>query len=266
MPSDSLGWYLNQIGRYPLLTAKQEIILARQIRGENKRVADRARRKLFTSNLRYVVNLSRRFQRTVTTMELLDLIQYGNIGLSLAVEKFDPERGYRFSTYSRDWICQAIRRGIGGDEYLVRVPMNRLEQIRRVRRATADLHASLGRNPSYDEIATAANVTHATIQIAAVHGKQHYSLDTHSKRDDDEVAPIDQVAAPELPDTTDADAAAQALALLSDRERSILVRYYGIGQDSESMVSIAKSLGIAKFQAFQIKRRALNQVRFYLKR
>lgn len=264
MSSDNLGWYLNQIGRYPLLTPKQEIILARQIKGDNKRVAERARRKLFTSNLRYVVNLSRRFQARVTSMDLLDLIQYGNMGLSLAVDKFDSERGYRFSTYARDWICQAIRRGIGCDEYLVRVPINRLEQILRVRRTTADLVSELGRNPTHQEIAAAADVPMAALQIAAVHGKQHYSLDAYQGSGDGDITPLDRLASPEQPDSIDPSFATDALNLLPERERLVLARYYGLGQEATTMTAIANDLGIGRERVRHIKDRALSRIRLYM--
>lgn len=162
---DNLELYLNDIREGVLLTAEQEWALARRIRGEDVKVPPpgnkypsllEARDRLIESNLRLVLSCA--FKYTHTKMSMEDLIQEGNLGLFRAVEKFDPDKGYRFTTYAHWWINQGIRRAIGDQSNTVRVPIHSGDILKRLHRAESDLMQFLGRVPFIDEIASYAGI------------------------------------------------------------------------------------------------------------
>jgi RNA polymerase primary sigma factor len=144
---DSLQLFLNEMARYPLLTAKQEVELAKRIeRGDLE-----AKHRMINSNLRLVVSIAKRYQGH--NLGLLDLIQEGILGLIRAVEKFDWRRGYKFSTYATWWIRQAVQRGIANQTHTIRIPVHIAERERKVARAQARLTGRLGRSPTDEELA-----------------------------------------------------------------------------------------------------------------
>ena len=150
--SDSLQLFLNQIGRYPLLTAEEEVELAKRIeRGDLE-----AKERMINSNLRLVVSIAKRYQGH--GLSLLDLIQEGVIGLIRAVEKFDWRRGFKFSTYATWWIRQAVQRGVQNRARTIRVPVHVADLERKAARAERELTATLGRQPTDEEIAEAAKI------------------------------------------------------------------------------------------------------------
>ena len=151
--TDALQLFLNEISRYPLLSAAQEVELAKRIeRGDAA-----AKERMIQSNLRLVVSIAKRYQGH--ELALLDLIQEGVIGLIRAVEKFDWRRGYKFSTYATWWITQAVQRGVGNKSRTIRVPIHVLDIERKLAKAELALQARLGRAPSDEEIAEAAKVS-----------------------------------------------------------------------------------------------------------
>ena len=151
MPDDSLDLFLQQIGRYPLLTAREEIELAKRI----ERGDPAAKERMITSNLRLVVSIAKKYRGT-HDLSFLDLIQEGMLGLIRAVEKFDWRRGHKFSTYATWWIRQAVDRGIQNRSRAIRLPVHVIERERRVSRVERDLTGKLGRLPDDEEVATAA--------------------------------------------------------------------------------------------------------------
>src|SRR4051795_9015753 len=152
MTTDSLQLFLNEAGRYPLLTAAEEVELAKLIERGDQRAKD----KMINSNLRLVVSIAKKYQGH--GLSLLDLIQEGIIGLIRAVEKFDWRRGYKFSTYATWWIRQAVQRGVANKAREIRIPVHIVEREQKISRAERDLTAKLGRPPEDPEIAKAAKL------------------------------------------------------------------------------------------------------------
>lgn len=189
--------YLNEIGRYPLLTKSQEIVLGTQIQawmkltGKNKedyteeekqivRAGKRARKKFIDCNLRLVVTIAKKYSGSCKTLELMDLIQEGNMGLVRAVEKFDPKLGYAMSTYAYWWIRQAIQRAIHSSEYAIKIPSNVQETLSKIRKSVERLEKKLLRSPSSAEIAENCNLSTSEVEIAMNIPRVQVSLDTSS--------------------------------------------------------------------------------------
>jgi RNA polymerase primary sigma factor len=151
--TDPIRAYLHEIGRIPLLTGEEEVILAKQIEDEKKhpKQAKEARELLTTANLRLVVSIAKKYAKR--GLDLLDLIQEGNIGLMRAVEKFEYQKGFKFSTYATWWIRQAITRAIADQARTIRVPVHMIETINKLSKVTSQLAAKLGRRPKISEIA-----------------------------------------------------------------------------------------------------------------
>ena len=261
MASDSIGWYLARVARYPLLTGAQEIMLARQLQSETGRVAARARRKLFLCNLRYVVSIAKKYAASTKFMQLEDLIQYGNIGLDRAISGFDPERGYKLSTYARAWITQSIIDGIHKDEYTIRMPQNRRVELRKIRRASAILMGKLGRVPSVEEIAKAVDLPVSLCELLAGHEPRPVSLDAE--------LPGSGTIGDLIPaESTDGDeeldyGPLKLVPTLPERERIVVERHYGLmGYKRTPLSQIASDLGISRSMVTLIKTKALNRLRF----
>ena len=189
--TDSFGWYLNQIGRIPLLTAEQELILGKAIAewlalGEVSsptaqqkrtiRAGKRAYDKMFKSNLRLVVALAKKYQHRTQTLQMEDLLQEGNIGLSTACRKFDYSRGYKFSTYAYWWIRQAITRAIAMSDTTIRLPTHIAEKISKLRTFTYRHLQEHGEAPSHqqllDHIGYTAEELSYTLNLARVRQPQ----------------------------------------------------------------------------------------------
>jgi len=179
MASDHVSWYLNQIGRVPLLTAEQEIQLGRQIQAmqelngiedltpEQKRVkrcGERAYKKMFESNLRLVVNLAKKYKNLAKSLAFEDLISAGNFGLDSAVRKFDHSRGYKFSTYAYWWIRQSIHREMQQADSAIRLPCHQSERLSKIRRFTRDFQQANFRVPTKEEICSEFNMEHKELE------------------------------------------------------------------------------------------------------
>src|SRR5687768_13830054 len=151
--TDALQLFLNEVGRYQLLTAKEEVELAKRIERGDKE----AKELMINSNLRLVVSIAKRYQGH--GLSLLDLIQEGIIGLIRAVEKFDWRRGYKFSTYATWWIRQAVQRGVANKAREIRIPVHIVEREQKITRAERELSVKLGRPPTDEEVAEAAKIS-----------------------------------------------------------------------------------------------------------
>ena len=151
--TDALQLFLNEVRRYPLLTAEEEVELAQRIEQGDPE----AKERMINSNLRLVVSLAKRYQGN--DLPLLDLIQEGILGLIRAAEKFDWRRGYKFSTYATFWIRQAIQRGIANKARTIRIPVHIGQRERKVARVERELHTKLGRPPTDEEVAAESEVT-----------------------------------------------------------------------------------------------------------
>src|SRR5436309_7654502 len=171
MTTDSLQLFLNEAGRYPLLTAAEEVELAKAIERGDKRAKDR----MVNSNLRLVVSIAKKYQGH--GLSLLDLIQEGIIGLIRAVEKFDWRRGYKFSTYATWWIRQAVQRGVANKSRTIRMPVHIVEREQKIARAERELILELERAPTDEEVAAKAKLSLAHVLAVRDAARAVTSLD-----------------------------------------------------------------------------------------
>jgi RNA polymerase primary sigma factor len=253
--ADPVREYLREIGRVPLLTAEEEVALA-------KRIDPAARRHLSEANLRLVVSVARRY--VGRGMLFLDLIQEGNVGLMRAVEKFDWRRGFKFSTYATWWIRQAITRGIADQARTIRVPVHMVETINRMSRTQRQLSQTLGRDPTDEELAASLEVTLDRLAHIRRVAQEPVSLEAPT-RDEEEgelghFIEDDEHARPAQ--ATDRklrrEEVVQALESLGHRERKVLELRYGLaGEDPKTLEEIGRHFGITRERIRQIEGRAL---------
>jgi len=257
--TDALQQFLNEAGRYPLLTAAEEVELAKRI--ERGDVA--AKEKMINSNLRLVVSIAKRYQGH--GLALLDLIQEGIIGLIRAVEKFDWRKGFKFSTYATWWIRQAVQRGVANKSRTIRIPVHIVEREQRVARAERELLTKLERPPTDEEIAEHAKLPLSQVLEVKRAARAVTSLDK-PLGDDDSGAYGDLFAAQqpgveeELDVSLREEALRKALGELPEREREVLKLRYGLDGDPDplSLDAIGKRLGITRERVRQIEAEALN--------
>jgi RNA polymerase primary sigma factor len=259
--TDSLQLFLNEAGRYALLTAAQEVELAKRIERGDKDAKD----MLVNSNLRLVVSIAKKYQGHGLT--LLDLIQEGIIGLIRAAEKFDWRKGFKFSTYATWWIRQAVQRGVANKARVIRIPVHIVEREQKISRAERELMATLERTPTEEEIAEKAKLPLKQVREVRGAARAVASLDKPVGEDDsatygdlfasDEATPEEQV---ELELTEKA--LHEAVAGLSEREQRILNLRYGLtGEaDPKSLEEIGRILGITRERVRQLEAEALRRL------
>jgi RNA polymerase primary sigma factor len=257
VPVDALQLFLEQIGRVPLLTPAQEVSLARRVqRGDRA-----AKNHMIEANLRLVVSIAKHYQGQ--GLPLLDLIQDGALGLVRAVEKFEPERGFRFSTYATWWIRQAVARGLADKARAIRLPVHVVERINKIARVERRLAAELGREPTAEEVAEAASVELEDVDQTRKASEPIVSLDRTIGEDDD--APLGSLIADDRGDPEEETAAAlrgeilaRALDRLSDRERRVLELRYGLGgQDPWTLDEVGKAFEVTRERVRQIETQTL---------
>ena len=255
--TDALQLFLNEIGRHPLLTAAEEVELAKAI----ERGDEQAKEQMVNSNLRLVVSIAKRYQGH--GLSLLDLIQEGIIGLIRAVEKFDWRRGFKFSTYATWWIRQAVQRGVANKARTIRIPVHIVEREQRIARAERELAPRLGRDPDDEEIAEHSRLTVDQVQEVRASARSVTSLD-RPLTDDNGTSFGDLIAA----DTEDPDeqidvslrqeALEAALGDLPEREREIVILRYGLGGgEPVSLEEIGRRVDLTRERVRQIEQRAL---------
>ena len=259
--TDSLQLFLNQMGRYPLLTAAEEVALAKQIeRGDMA-----AKERMTNSNLRLVVSNAKKYQGH--GVSLLDLIQDGIIGLNRAVEKFDYRKGFKFSTYATWWIRQACQRAVANQSATIRIPVHVHERRMKLRRARQKLEAQLGRVPTIEELAEAAQLklSHAEEALDAV--EVTASLNQTVGEGDAELGDLfaDTTADDpiELADISlERDRLHDALSELDERERRVLELRFGLGDKGEatSLEEIGRELGLTRERVRQLETKAMKRL------
>jgi RNA polymerase primary sigma factor len=259
--TDALQLFLNEAARYPLLSAAEEVELAKRIERGEKAAKDR----MINSNLRLVVSIAKRYQGH--GLSLLDLIQEGIIGLIRAVEKFDWRRGYKFSTYATWWIRQAVQRGVANKSRTIRIPVHIAEREQKIARAERDLMARLERPPTDAEIAKAAKLSTKHVREVRQAARAVTSLDRPVGEEGD-ASLADLVAGEQVPLEEEVhvslreEALHRALRELPDREREVLALRYGLDGDAEpvSLEEIGRRLGLTRERVRQIESKALERL------
>jgi RNA polymerase sigma factor (sigma-70 family) len=286
--TDGVRHYLNAIGRVPLLSAEEEVDLAKRFQAgmvaaarlaaggptpvevaklrRLVREGEAAQERLVTANLRLVVSVARRYLGR--GLSLLELVQEGNLGLMRAVEKFDHTKGYKFSTYATWWIRQALTRGAANKARAVRLPVHVHELVAKIRRTEFDLLQVVGRDPTDDEVAEALGLDVDRLRELRLAGREVTSLDRTVGEDGDttlgDLVPDDDALDP-YEEATAGVARAEldaALAHLHDRERGVLELRYGLtGGEPRTLEEIGEHFGVTRERIRQIEKKTLAKLR-----
>src|SRR5437764_4727650 len=258
--TDALQLFLREAGRHALLTAAQEVELAKRIeRGDAE-----AKQRMIQSNLRLVVSIAKNYRNQ--GLPFLDLIQEGTLGLIRAVEKFDWRRGYKFSTYATWWIRQAVARALADKARTIRMPVHIVERLQKMNRAERTLWMALGREPTLEEIAEEANLPIAQAHEVRAAARASTSLDQPVGEQEDAVFGHFVGNDEPLPrDTVEgslrSEALAQALAALSERERQVIILRYGLDDaEPKTLEDIGRRLGLTRERVRQIETEALKRL------
>ncbi len=262
---DSVRMYLREIGKIPLLTQEEEAELAEKIVQGDKKAKD----KMAESNMRLVVSIAKRYGGR--GLDFLDLIQEGNTGLLRAVEKFDPSKGFKFSTYATWWIRQAITRAIADQARTIRIPVHMVETINKVLRTTRRLTQELNREPTNEEIAEAMGMDVEKVEYVMRIKQDIASLDASVGRDGDDEESVlgDFVEDSERDSPEDATAnqilkeqIAEILTTLSEREQKIIKLRFGIGGGRpHTLEEVGNEFSVTRERIRQIEAKALSKLR-----
>ena len=262
--SDPVRLYLRQIGKVKLLTAEQEVSLAKRIERKDME----AKRKLTEANLRLVVSIARRYPGR--GLSLLDLIQEGNLGLIRAVEKFDYRRGFKFSTYATWWIRQAITRAIADQARTIRVPVHMVETINKLIRVQRQLLQDIGREPTPEEVAAEMGTTPQKVrevlkisqEPTSIHtpvGDEGDSMLGDFIEDKDATSPVEEVD-----EIVQREELVRVLELLSQRERRVLELRFGLGDGHpRTLEEVGERFGVTRERIRQIEAKTLAKLKAY---
>jgi RNA polymerase nonessential primary-like sigma factor len=299
--ADMVRTYLHEIGRVPLLTHEQEIVYGKQVQqmmvfleaqqalaekldreptkaewaaevkmGEADleqaiRLGQRAKQKMIAANLRLVVAIAKKYQKR--NLEFLDLIQEGTLGLERGVEKFDPVRGYKFSTYAYWWIRQAITRAIAQQARTIRLPIHITEKLNKIKKVQRELTQQLGRSPNPAEIAQALELEPGQIREYLMMARQPVSLELRiGDNQDTELQDLleDENASPEIYATQESlrQDLEGMLAELTPQQREVLVLRFGLTDGNElSLAKVGQRMNISRERVRQLERQALDHLR-----
>ncbi len=259
---DSVQLYLRDIGRVRLLSAKEEIDLARRVcKGDQL-----AKKRLVQANLRLVVSVAKKYQNR--GLPFLDLIQEGNMGLIRASEKFDTERGYKFSTYATWWIRQGITRALADKSRTIRVPVHMVETINNLRKVTRKLSQEMGRRPTIEDLARAMNCSITKVKEVLAANRTPMSLDSPlNEEEDNSLSDVvqDETSTPPEDTATSVLLALDirgVLSMLTPREREIIILRFGLKDGTQrTLEQVGKLVGITRERTRQIELKALRALR-----
>ena len=263
--SDSVQMYLREIGKTPLLSPQEEIKLAKKIeKGDQE-----SRQKLTQANLRLVVSIAKRYVGRARNLNLLDLIQEGNIGLFKAVEKFDYHKGYKFSTYATWWIRQAITRALADQGRTIRIPVHMVETLTRYNQIRRQLQQNLGREPLAEEVAEEMKESVEKIRQIMKISQETISLESPVSHNDEESSLGDFVE--DKKNISPSQVAGRKLlrrrlkAVLKDlspREQRILEMRFGLKNGStHTLEEVGQKFGVTRERIRQIEGKALEKIR-----
>jgi RNA polymerase primary sigma factor len=257
-----LDQYLQEIGQIPLLKPEQEVDLAQRIKqGEAE-----ALHQLVRANLRFVVSVAKKYQGQGLTLS--DLINEGNYGLIKAAQRFDETRGFKFISYAVWWIRQAILQALAEQSRVVRLPLNRIGTISKIRKTSAKLSQRHERNPNIEELAEELDIDPEKVRDALKHTSRHLSMDAPFNEDDDnsllDVLPNEEEVSPDdyLMDESLKIDIERALSTLQAREAEITRLYFGIGREHPlTLEEIGQRFNLTRERVRQIKEKALRKLR-----
>jgi len=262
---DSVRLYLREIGKIPLLNAEEELALAQKVVAGDKKAKD----KMAEANMRLVVSIAKRYSGR--GLDFLDLIQEGNTGLLRAVEKFDPDKGFKFSTYATWWIRQAITRAIADQARTIRIPVHMVETINKLLRTQRRMTQELNREPSIEELAKELEMEPEKVEYVMKIKQDITSLDAGVGRDgDDEDSVLRDFIEDEEGVTPEESAASQLLkeqvqailSTLSDREQKIIKMRFGLENGkSHTLEEVGQEFAVTRERIRQIEAKALAKLR-----
>ena len=287
---DTFSDYLQTIGRVSLLTADDEIRLGKQIQAmlrlkedirdgkadgttpQSKRIiraGERAHRRMIEGNLRLVVSYAKKYNHLTSTLDLEDRVQEGNIGLMRAVEKFDPERGYKFSTYAYWWIRQSVGRAVSQQGKMIRLPCSANAALKKARTFMIEHYEKHGDHPSTKEIAEHCEVPEETMRTYLRHVKDCTSLDQKARTSEsDGAALIDLIAEPKSEESVykrGSDEYRNLLDLveqLPEKQSNVIKMRFGLDNESKTLRDVGRRYGVSREAARQIETRSLRALRY----
>lgn len=257
----SLDKYLMDISKLPMITAEEEALLSARIRGGDNQALE----QLVSANLRFVVSVAKQYQHQGVSLQ--DLINEGNVGLIKAATKFDETRGFKFISYAVWWIRQGIMQAISDQARTIRLPLNKIGLLNKIRKAHDLLEQELERQPTVSEIAASLDIDEKEILVTQQASSWVISTDAHFSSNEDTTI-LDVVSDPnnERPDdplmlTSLQIEIRRALSTLTERERNVIIDYYGLGTQAISLEEIGERLDLTRERVRQIKEKAVRRLR-----